>query len=159
MCVYIYSPLSWFFKFEWILSEWSLSVMSNSLRPRGLYPTGLLHPWDSPGKNTGVGGLQFPSPGDLPDPGIEPGSPALEADALTSEPPGNFNNSEFSPSPQHFFLTYLIVKSWLGWLRGVLPGCPPRVSWSCYRPAVNQGQSPGHSWVVPISWWVDWVLT
>ena len=31
-------------------------------------------------------GLPFPSPGDLPDPGIEPGSPALEADALTSEP-------------------------------------------------------------------------
>ena len=31
--------------------------------------------------------LPFPSPGDLPDPGIEPGSPALEADALTSEPP------------------------------------------------------------------------
>ena len=34
-------------------------------------------------------GLPFPSPGDLPDPGIEPGSPALEADALTSEPPGS----------------------------------------------------------------------
>ena len=33
-------------------------------------------------------GLPFPSPGDLPDPGIKPGSPALEADALTSEPPG-----------------------------------------------------------------------
>ena len=33
-------------------------------------------------------GLPFPSPGDLPDPGIEPGSPALEADALNSEPPG-----------------------------------------------------------------------
>ena len=33
-------------------------------------------------------GLPFPSPGDLPDPGIRPGSPALEADALTSEPPG-----------------------------------------------------------------------
>ena len=32
--------------------------------------------------------LPFPSPGDLPDPGTEPGSPALEADALTSEPPG-----------------------------------------------------------------------
>ena len=31
-------------------------------------------------------GLPFPSPGDLPDPGIEPGSPALEADSLTSEP-------------------------------------------------------------------------
>ena len=33
-------------------------------------------------------GLPFPSPGDLPDPGIEPRSPTLEADALTSEPPG-----------------------------------------------------------------------
>ena len=31
-------------------------------------------------------GLPFPSPEDLPDPGIEPGSPALEAEALTSEP-------------------------------------------------------------------------
>ena len=29
------------------------------------------------GKNSGVGGVPFPSPGDLPDPGIEPGSPAL----------------------------------------------------------------------------------
>ena len=34
------------------------------------------------------GALPFPSPGDLPNPGIEPGSPALEADALISEPPG-----------------------------------------------------------------------
>ena len=33
-------------------------------------------------------GLPFPSPGDLPDPGIKPRSPALQADALTSEPPG-----------------------------------------------------------------------
>ena len=33
-------------------------------------------------------GLPFPSPRDLPDPGIEPRSPALQADALPSEPPG-----------------------------------------------------------------------
>ena len=33
-------------------------------------------------------GVPFPSPGDLPDPGIEPGSPALQADALPSKPPG-----------------------------------------------------------------------
>ena len=33
-------------------------------------------------------GLPFPSPGDLPNPGIELGSPAFQADALTSEPPG-----------------------------------------------------------------------
>ena len=33
-------------------------------------------------------GLPFPSPGDLPDSGIEPGPPALQADSLPSEPPG-----------------------------------------------------------------------
>ena len=33
-------------------------------------------------------GLPFPSPGDLPDPGIKPGSSTLQADALPSEPPG-----------------------------------------------------------------------
>ena len=32
--------------------------------------------------------LPFPSLGDLPDPGIKPGSPALQADTLPSEPPG-----------------------------------------------------------------------
>ena len=33
-------------------------------------------------------GLSFPSPGDLSDPGIEPGYPELQADSLPSEPPG-----------------------------------------------------------------------
>jgi len=33
-------------------------------------------------------GLLFPSPGDLPDPKIEPESPTLQADSLPSEPPG-----------------------------------------------------------------------
>ena len=32
-------------------------------------------------------GLPFPSPGGFPDPGIEPGSPALQEDSLPSEPP------------------------------------------------------------------------
>ena len=45
-------------------------------------------------------GLPFPSPGDLPDPGIEPYSPALEADTLTSEPPG-----------KGFLKHYLIINS------------------------------------------------
>ena len=35
----------------------------------------LLYAWDSPGKNIGV--VAIPSPGDLPDPGIKPLSPAL----------------------------------------------------------------------------------
>ena len=38
--------------------------------------------------------LPFPSPGDLPNPEIEPGSPAFHADALTSEPPGKRHISE-----------------------------------------------------------------
>ena len=33
-------------------------------------------------------GLPFPSPGDLPDSGIKPRSPALQADSLLTEPPG-----------------------------------------------------------------------
>ena len=33
-------------------------------------------------------GLLFPSPGDLPDPGIKPGSLELQADSLPTEPPG-----------------------------------------------------------------------
>ena len=37
-------------------------------------------------------GLPFPSLGDFPDPGIEPTSLALEADVLTSEPPGKPNS-------------------------------------------------------------------
>ena len=41
-------------------------------------------------------GLLFPSPGDLPDPGIEPRSPALQADDLTSEPPGKPIQNSFS---------------------------------------------------------------
>ena len=38
-------------------------------------------------------GLPFPSPGDLPDPGIEPGSPVLHADSLLSQPSGNQSES------------------------------------------------------------------
>ena len=38
-------------------------------------------------------GVSFPSPEVLPDPGIEPRSPALQADALTSESPGKPKNS------------------------------------------------------------------
>ena len=39
-------------------------------------------------------GLSFPSPGDLPDPGTEPRSPALQADSLLSEPLGNLMCNE-----------------------------------------------------------------
>ena len=45
--------------------------------------------------------MPFPSPGDLPDPGIELGSPALQSDALLSEPPEKLKTGVGSliPSP------------------------------------------------------------
>ena len=52
---------------------------------RGLPPARLLHPWDSSGMNTGVSRPSLFQ--DLPDPGIEPRSPELQADSLLSEPP------------------------------------------------------------------------
>ena len=144
----------------------SRSVMSNFLWPQRLQPTRFLCPWNTPGKNTGVGchfllqgifltqgsnlgllhcrqilyhlshqkwsevaqscpvlcdpmdcslpgssvhvifqaeywnGLSFPSPGDLP--GIEPRSPALQADTLPSELPGKSIN----------ILKMLLTHSW-----------------------------------------------
>ena len=38
-------------------------------------------------------GEPFPSPGDLPDPGIKPGSPALQADSSPAEPQGKPKNT------------------------------------------------------------------
>jgi len=40
-------------------------------------------------------GLPFPAPGDLPNPGIEPRFPTLQADSLPSEPPGKPDRGEF----------------------------------------------------------------
>ena len=42
--------------------------------------------------------VPFPSPGVLPNPGIEPGSPVLRADALPSEPPGKQEGTAVSIS-------------------------------------------------------------
>ena len=56
-----------------------------TLRPHGLQPQAPLSMGFS--RQEHWSGLPFPSPGDLPHPGIEPGSPALQADALLSESP------------------------------------------------------------------------
>ena len=52
----------------------------------------LYSPWNSPGQNTGVGS-HSPSPGDLPNLGIEPRSPSLQADPLPAEPRGKSKNT------------------------------------------------------------------
>ena len=65
-------------------------------------------------------GLPFPSPGDLPDPGIEPGSPASQADTLPSEPPGKLNPKEqHSPRINMLLLSRSVfARSWkeYGWM-------------------------------------------
>jgi len=48
-------------------------------------PTGSSVHGNSPDRNTGM--LPCPPPGDLPNPGIKPRFPALQADSLPSEPP------------------------------------------------------------------------
>ena len=55
--------------------------------------------------------LPFPSPEDLPNPGIKPRSPALEADALTSEPPGKPRQEEKGPTENE-------MVGWHHWLDG-----------------------------------------
>ena len=55
----------------------SHSIMSISLPPHGLWPARLLCLWDSPGKDTGASCHFLLQGGDLLDPGIKPGSPAL----------------------------------------------------------------------------------
>ena len=64
-----------------------------TLRPHGLYPARLLCPWGF-SKPEYWSGLPCPPPGDLPNPGIKPRSPALKADSLPSDPPGKPLNTE-----------------------------------------------------------------
>ena len=67
----------------------SHSVVSNSLRPHGLQPTRLLCPWDF-FRQENWSGLPFPTPEDLPNPGIEPMSPvspSLACGFFTTAPP------------------------------------------------------------------------
>ena len=63
------------------LGSESRLVVSDSWRPHGLY-----NQWNSPGQI--LDWVAFPSPGDLPNLGIEPRSPALQADSLPAEPQG-----------------------------------------------------------------------
>ena len=67
-------------------------LCSTFCNPMDGSPPGFSVHGDSPGKNTGVG-CPGPPPGDLPNPGIEPRSLALQAYSLLSEPPGKPKNT------------------------------------------------------------------
>ena len=70
----------------------SHSVVSDSLWPQGLYPARLLCPWRF-SREEYWSALPCPSPGDPPNAGIEPRSPALQVDSLPSEPPEKPKNT------------------------------------------------------------------
>ena len=80
----------------------SHSVVSNSLRPHRLYS-----PWNYPGQNK-WSGQPFPSPGDLPNPRIEPRSSALQEDALSDEPQGK-------PIHIYMYVYYTILYLFIHW--------------------------------------------
>ena len=90
--------------------------MSDSLQPHGLYS-----PWNSPGKNTGVGSLSLLQ-GGLPNPGIKPRSPALQADSLPAEPQGQPRNTGVGSLSflQRIFLTHLGIELCLLHCRWIL---------------------------------------
>ena len=68
------------------------SVMPDSSRPRGMEPTRLLCPWGF-SRQEYWNGLPGPPPGDLPNPRIEPRSPTLQLDSLSSESPKKPKNT------------------------------------------------------------------
>ena len=70
----------------------SHSVVSNSLRLHRLQPARLLCPWGF-SRQECWSGLPCPPPGDLPNLGIEPRSPVLQADSVPSEPPRKPKNA------------------------------------------------------------------
>ena len=68
-----------------LVAQWYPALWS--LWPHGLQPTRLLCPWGL-SRQEYWSGLPCPPPGDLPNPGIKPRSPELQADSLPSDLPG-----------------------------------------------------------------------
>ena len=115
-----------------------LSALSDSLQPHELYPIRLLCPWDSPGKDTGVG-CQALLHRIVPAKGSNahlPASPALQADSLPTEPRGK-------PDTQQALDKYLIneilvllvlckfLKAQLSHYRKGKLGCLQKITYAC----------------------------
>ena len=113
-------------------------------------------------------GLPFPSPGDLPDPGIEPRSPALQADPLPSEPLGllylfiykrwivnlvlfDFHQLKKKHNWQHLITHFLLIHIYLCiWWASLV------AQWIKNQPARWGGLDP---WVRKIPWRRKWQPT
>ena len=95
--------------------------MSDSLRSHGLYPTRLLHPWDSPDSNTGVG-CHFLLQKIFPTQGSNLGLPYCRQTLyLPSEPPRKSKKKKKSTSDIIFFISLLLF-----------PVLPMKKNWVSY---------------------------
>ena len=91
--------------------KWGLKVKSSRSVVCQLFATPLTVTYQAPlfmgfSRQEYWGGLLFPSPGDLPDPGIKPGSPALQTDALPSKLPGK---PKIGTRPYNFFIIWFSI--------------------------------------------------
>ena len=139
--------------------------MSDSLGCHELWPARLLYPWNSPGKNTGVGCHSLLQ-GNLPNPAFEPPSPALQADSSLSQPPGKLYTKLYTT-----FLVALMVKNLpanardtgdAGSVDSWLWKSPSRKAWQP-TPVFLPGKSRGERSLVAYSPWGhrvghDWAI-
>ena len=104
------------------LSCWS-EVKWKSLSRVWLFvtPWTIHSPWNSPGQNN-WSGQRFPSPRDLPNPGIEPRSRTLQVESLPSEPPGKFY---VHSTPPFRWVTFPVLTAACSW------GLPVWMALSC----------------------------
>ena len=80
------------------ITSWQVSEVSESRSAVSLFVTPWTVAYQAPlfmgfSRQEYWNGWLFPSPGDLPNPGIKPRSPTLEADSLLAEPPGKLKNT------------------------------------------------------------------
>ena len=84
-------------------------------------------------------GFPFPSPGDLLDPGIEPRSPTLQAEALPSEPPGATKESLVAKTVKPFACNAGDLASIPGWGRSPGEGNGNPLQYSCLENSMDRG--------------------
>ena len=100
--------------------------------PMNWVPPGSSVHGNSPGKNTGVG-LPCLPPGDLPNPGIKPRSPTLQADSLPSEPPDIMVPQKMGS----------MVELWAGWASNQLGDLVPLIIFQQRGEPGSQGDGTG----------------
>ena len=98
------------------------------------------------------GGLPFPSPGDLPNPGVKPGSPALQADSLPTESPGKpckYGILHEFMVPSKYFITdrYLLNEQVNEWFASIVSAPPLALIPSNCLFLRSSGLEPGACWL------------